>query len=271
MRVVVLGVTGKQGGAVARRLLADGWQVRGVTRDPSGARAQALAAQGVEMVTAPSFSGVEAVFAVHPGPLAPELDEFADLEPVVKAAGDAHLVYSSALGADRSQPAKHAVEQLIADLGVSATVLRPSSFMENYLDPRFGLFGGELRTALNPGTRQQLIAVDDIAAFAALAFAEPDLLRGRTLDLAGDALTPPEIAAAVSAATGREVPYVHLPIEELRKVNPRFARGYELMNSMPEPSADFSELRKLHPELMTFETWLTRTGATQKLFRRAEN
>ena len=32
--IVVCGATGRQGGAVTRHLLADGWRVRGLTRDP---------------------------------------------------------------------------------------------------------------------------------------------------------------------------------------------------------------------------------------------
>lgn len=264
---VVFGATGQQGGAVARRLLADGWRVRGVTRDPSGAKAHAL--DGAEMVVSPSFEGVDAVFSVHPGPLAPGEDEFAAGKAVADAArehGVGHLVYSSGQRADLLhtlglQHDKVRVEQYLATLGISATVLRPSSFMENYFNPLFGLAGGVLRTALNPDTTQELIAVDDIAAFTALAFADPATYRGRTIELAGDALTPPDLAAAVSAATGLPVRYEHLPIEDLRKVNPRFARGYEVMNSFTEPSADIPALRRLHPGLMSFATWLGRSGA----------
>ena len=44
------GVTGTQGGAVARRLRADGWRVRGLSRDPGGERTGALRELGVEIV-----------------------------------------------------------------------------------------------------------------------------------------------------------------------------------------------------------------------------
>jgi uncharacterized protein YbjT (DUF2867 family) len=265
---VVFGATGQQGGAVARRLLADGWRVRGVTRDPSTAKARALT--GAEMVVSPSFEGVDAVFSVHPGPLAPGDDEFAAGKAIADAARDhgvTHLVYSSGQGADRLaesglQQDKWEVEQYLATLDISATVLRPGSFMENYFNPLFGLSDGALRTALNPDTRQELIALDDIGAMAALAFADPEAYRGKTLELAGDALTPSEIAAAISAATGISVPYEHLSIEELRRVNPRFARGYEVINALP-PIADIPALRELHPGLMTFATWLEHKGAAR--------
>ncbi|KAF7556991.1 hypothetical protein G7Z17_g993 [Cylindrodendrum hubeiense] len=49
--IVVVGATGAQGGSVARTFLQfPGWRVRGITRNPSGEAAQALAALGVEIV-----------------------------------------------------------------------------------------------------------------------------------------------------------------------------------------------------------------------------
>ncbi len=48
--VLVTGSTGTQGGAVARQLLANGWNVRALTRSASSEKAQALAAAGAEIV-----------------------------------------------------------------------------------------------------------------------------------------------------------------------------------------------------------------------------
>lgn len=63
------------------------------------------------------------------------------------------------------------------------------------------------------------------------------------------------------------VPYIQRPIEELRRINERFARGYELLNSGDGsiPDVDIDELRTLHPGLMTFRDWLEAKGA--KLIR----
>ncbi|WP_324194160.1 NmrA/HSCARG family protein [Nocardia blacklockiae] len=276
--VFVAGATGQQGGAVADRLLADGWRVRALTRDPDGARARALAAAGAEVV-AGSFEdpaaldrgidGAYGVYSVHPGPLSPDQDEVRAGRSITDAAvkhGVAHLVYSSGLAADRGwQEAKWEIEQYIAASGLSATILRPSSFMENLAtqSATVGVRDGALRTAAAPHVRQQFIALADIGALAALAFADPGRFRGRTLELVGDALTPPEVAAEISAAVGRPVPYIQRSIEELRRINERFARGYELLNSGAAdiPDVDVAELRALYPELMSMRTWLERTGA----------
>ncbi|MGW0356032.1 NmrA/HSCARG family protein [Nocardia nova] len=280
--VFVIGATGQQGGAVADRLLADGWQVRVLTRRLDSDRARSLAQTGAQVIAGSledpatidrCVDGAYGVYSVHPGPLTPEQDEVKAGKAVTDAAvkyGVAHLVYSSGLGADRGgQPTKWEIEQHIAASGVSATVLRPSSFMENLItqSATVGISDGALRTAAAAHVRQQFIALDDIGAFTALALRNPDDYRGRTLELVGDVLTPPEVAAQVGAALGRPVPYIQRPIEELRRINERFARGYELLNSGDGsiPDVDVDELRALHPGLMTFRDWLDAKGA--KLIR----
>lgn len=72
--VVILGVTGNQGGSVAERFLADpNYRVRGVTRSLSSPAAQSLISRGVELVIAdlndvssliPAFRGANLIFSV---------------------------------------------------------------------------------------------------------------------------------------------------------------------------------------------------------------
>ncbi|TDJ31278.1 MAG: NAD-dependent epimerase/dehydratase family protein, partial [Gammaproteobacteria bacterium] len=47
-RVLVVGATGRQGGAVARELLKRGYAVRGLTRSPVSDRARRMSSLGVE-------------------------------------------------------------------------------------------------------------------------------------------------------------------------------------------------------------------------------
>jgi uncharacterized protein YbjT (DUF2867 family) len=48
--ILITGVTGNQGGAVAQALQGVGFHLRGLTRKPDSARAAARARQGVEVV-----------------------------------------------------------------------------------------------------------------------------------------------------------------------------------------------------------------------------
>ena len=51
--VVVFGATGAQGGGVVAKLLGNpSYKLRGVTRNPNGQAGKALAAKGVEVVSA---------------------------------------------------------------------------------------------------------------------------------------------------------------------------------------------------------------------------
>ncbi|HEU5129845.1 MAG TPA: NmrA family NAD(P)-binding protein, partial [Glycomyces sp.] len=109
--ILVTGATGKQGGATARRLLAGGWTVRALVRDPQAAAARALAADGAETVVgdldspetlAAAAAGVHGVFAVPPTEYRLQ-ERDGDLEyargrrlvDAAAAAGAAHTVFTS--------------------------------------------------------------------------------------------------------------------------------------------------------------------------------
>src|SRR5262245_66326060 len=71
--VLVLGATGRQGGATARHLLTRGWRVRAFARDPNKPTAQALQQAGAEVIQgdyddraslAAAMQGVYGVFSV---------------------------------------------------------------------------------------------------------------------------------------------------------------------------------------------------------------
>src|SRR6516165_7272337 len=48
--ILVTGATGRQGGAVIRHMLPNGWKLRALTRNPNGYAAKQLSGQGVEIV-----------------------------------------------------------------------------------------------------------------------------------------------------------------------------------------------------------------------------
>lgn len=72
--ICIIGVTGNQGGSVAKRFLKDpNFKVRGLTRDPTSEKAKQLASQGIEIVQAElndlqslisAFKGTNLIFSV---------------------------------------------------------------------------------------------------------------------------------------------------------------------------------------------------------------
>ncbi|MFD0557350.1 uncharacterized protein YbjT (DUF2867 family) [Stackebrandtia endophytica] len=282
-QILVTGATGQQGGAVAATLLRDGWSVRALTRDAGRPAARALAEAGAQVVEgdfddpaslARAVNGVYGVFSVHSGSYDGSPDGYdADheicsaqhLAEAAAAAGVRHLVHSSSVGVDRPELAavmamlrtKGEAERRIRTTGVSVTFLRPASFMENLLGGVRGLTGGALVNPQPPEFPEPLIAVTDIAAVAALAFAEPDQHRDKAYDLAGDAVTQPEIAATISETVGREVPFRRIPIEEIRAVSEDTATALEAMSRL-DLAVDIEAVRTMHPGLLTFREWAER-------------
>lgn len=196
--ILVLGATGKQGGAVARHLLARGRHVHALVRDPADPAAADLAAGGGELVQAnlddptgirTAVAGAAGVFCVlpyQPGHPEAEVRQGITVANAAAAAGIAHLVYSSAAGADRGigipeTDSKWAIEQHLAALDLPVTVLRPTFLMKNFAIPELkqAILGGSLHFAMRADTRLQMVAADDVGAMAALAFDDPDALRRR--------------------------------------------------------------------------------------------
>ncbi|MBB6729967.1 NmrA/HSCARG family protein [Cohnella zeiphila] len=278
--ILVMGATGRQGGATARRLLADGWSVRAFTRAPSDEAAQRLAREGARLCAGDmndrdaldaAMEGTYGVFSVQPPEWDPsdaatdkEIQLGRNVADAAMQAGVRHFVYSSVGGADRQArfrySAKWEIEKHIREIGLRATVLRPAGFMESYANPLFGLNDGILAEATKPDVPVKLIAVDDVASFAALAFERPEEFVGRTIELAGDAPTPLEMAASISKALRRPVRYANVPIAAIRSRNETLADLYEWLNG-DSYEVNFNELRRLHPALMTFDAWLGAKGA----------
>ncbi len=277
--IVVTGAAGNQGGATARHLLSKGWRVRALTRDVNKPAAQALAAAGAEPFRADhddrasldaAFKGAYGVFSVQnywlPNVGAEgEVRQGKAIADTARAAGVQHFVYSSVGAAHRGLgqahfASKHEIEQHIQSLDLPYTILRPVAFMENYNWTRphitngtFTGFGLRLEKGL------QLIAVDDIGGFATLAFENRSDYLGRTIELAGDELTEPQIAEALTKVIGRPVKLAAPQMPEGASPSEEQIAGARFFNGEGY-DADIPALRKTYPSLKTFEQWLRATG-----------
>jgi uncharacterized protein YbjT (DUF2867 family) len=173
--VLVVGATGKQGGATARALLEGGVPVRALVRDPESERAKALTELGATLAVgdlydqatlAEACAGVRAVFTVFmPDMAKPEADservQARNIVGAARAAQVPHLVHTSVSGAEQYEQApgwaegrwhrsyseqaapisdyflsKSYVDDLVRTAGFPTwTILRPTTFMEMYRRP----------------------------------------------------------------------------------------------------------------------------------------
>jgi uncharacterized protein YbjT (DUF2867 family) len=237
--ILITGVTGNQGGAVAQALQDTGFHLRGLTRIPEGERAAALARQGVDVVKGDlddeatlrrALSGAWGVFGVQTTLEAGVEREEAQgkrLATLAREAGVEHFVYTSVGSAHKRTGIPHfdnkwRIEETVRGLRFpSHVILRPVFFMENLLAP-FSLQGDTLAWALGPGTKLQMIAVDDIGWFGARAFSDAALNR-REIDLGGDVRTMPETAEILTEALGRPIAFAQTPIEQVRQYSKHMA------------------------------------------------
>jgi uncharacterized protein YbjT (DUF2867 family) len=275
--IVVTGATGKQGGAVAGSLLDRGFRIRALTRNPQKPEAQVLADRGAEVVQGDmedrsamerALEGAYGVFSVqnywetgYDG----EVQQGKTVADAAKAAGVEHLVYSSVGSAHRQTGLSHfeskwEVENHVRELALRYTILRPVFLMQNWEMMRGMVLGGTLAQPLDPDKPLQQVAVEDIGAFAAIAFENPERWIGREVDLAGDEPTMLEIAETFGRVIGREVSYYQVPWDQFEEqMGEEITVMYRWFNDMGY-EADIAALQQEYPEFTTFERYLRAHG-----------
>lgn len=275
--ILVTGATGQQGGAVCRHLLKDGWKVRAMSRDISKPAAEKLEKSGAELIGGDMSSaedlkkamkGIYGVFSVqnfwehgYDG----ELLQGKNVVDAAKAEGIKHFLYSSVGGAERQTKLPHfdvkfEIENYIKNLGIPYTIIRPVFFMENlntWFKPAEENGNLSLNMALKPGTKLQMIAVDDIGAIAVKIFDNPSEYLGKEIELAGDDLTMPEAAKIYKKVTGKETVFNELPVDVLRSNSEEVASMFQWFIDKGY-KADIKKLKEIHPGLTSFESWLSR-------------
>jgi uncharacterized protein YbjT (DUF2867 family) len=247
--ILISGVTGKQGGAVARALKGQRFLLRGLTRRPDSGNAAELARAGVEIVAGDlddeaslrrALTGAWGVFGVQntwEAGVEKEEEQGKRLATLARDAGVQHFVYTSVGSAHRKTGIPHfdnkwRIEETVRGLGFpSHVVLRPVFFMENLLAPNM-LSGETLTAAIDPRTTLQMIAVDDIGRYGARSFTDAVTLNRREIDLAGDEVTMPEAAATLAQALGRPITFVRAPISQVRQYSEDVALMLEWFDSV---------------------------------------
>ena len=273
--ILVTGSTGQQGGAVARHLLKDGWKVRAFVRDEKKESAIELEKSGAELFKGDmndsesldkAMDGVYGVFSIqnfwehgYDG----ELNHGKAVADAAKKANVQHFLQSSVGGAERNTKLPHfdvkfEIEKYLKSLNLPVTVIRPVFFMENFktwFKPVEADGKLTLNMAMKADTKLQMIAVDDIGAISAKIFDNPDKFIGKEIELAGDELTMPEVAALYETNTGKKTEFVELPVSVIRTNSEEMAdmfqwfidKGYE---------ADLKTQKDLFGKTISFKEWL---------------
>lgn len=221
--LAITGSTGAVGGLVARRLAERGVAQRLVVRDPD--RAPHLPSAAVVPFggyadadgARAALDGVHVLFMVSAAEAADRLDQHRRFVDSAAAAGVDHVVYTSFLGASPESTFTlgrdhFATEEHLRASGMGFTFLRDSF----YLDV-LPFWVGEDGVLRGPGGQGRVGAVAraDVARVAVEVLTDPAAHRGASYDLTGpEALTLDDVAATITAVTGRPASYHDETLEE---------------------------------------------------------
>ncbi len=220
-RVLVTGASGTVGRELVRMLVAAGALVRAGYHRPDDLVPEGdlevdrvlLDLDDPESLRA-ALRDVEVVYLLTPQ--APQA--VGQVRAVVAAARDRGVrrvvrqsMEPAATGADSLSRWHREAEATVVESGLAATILRPTSFMQNFVT----LYGPQIRTAdrfplpLGDAAQSSVDARDVAAAATAVLMDEVDDL---VYTLTGPAaLTGPEMAAVLSEVTGRAIAWVDEP------------------------------------------------------------
>ncbi len=228
----ITGITGNVGGSVAHNLLAAGQSVRAVMRDIG--KGDVWAERGCEVVKADiadatslasAFRGAEGVFVLvppnfDPAPSFPEARATAaSLKSALEKADPSKVVYLSTIGAQAGESnllTQHTIiEQVLGELPMPITFLRPAWFVENFRwDVAAARESGIIMSFLQPLDKPvPMVATADIGHEAAKLLQESWTGR-RVVELEGPRrVAPNEIASTFAEVLGRRVSMDAVPRE----------------------------------------------------------
>jgi uncharacterized protein YbjT (DUF2867 family) len=216
--ILVTGASGNIGRSLVQQLKADGAQV--IVGSSSGKSVEGVPSRHVDFEDTASlqaaFTGIDTLFLLLPL-VSNKLTLAKNAISAAKAAGVKHIVRSSGAGADPdagfSMPRLQGeIDQAVIDSGLAYTLVRPGTFMQNFVTYYAGMIkGGALYLPQGDG-QVAFIDVRDIAAVNAVILQNPAAHAGKSYTLTGSAaISNTDAVHAIGAATGKSPTYVAVP------------------------------------------------------------
>lgn len=274
--IFVTGATGNQGGAVVASLIKNGFKVKVLTRKIDSDKAQSLQKQTAELVKGDlndlntfqnHLKEIDGIFSVQSfkNGVDKEIKQGIDLANLAKQYGVNHFLYSSVAGADLNTgiphfDSKYKIENHIKQIGLPYTIIRPTSFFENFLIPdvRSRILKGKLASPINKNKTQQFIGAVDIGEISTDIFLNKNKYLEKTITIGSEEMDMQQVAATFSEVLGKEIKYQKLPLLIARLVMGKdLYKMFKWINENDEIFIkDIDLFKKENPNLTSLKHWI---------------
>ncbi|MBU0994385.1 MAG: NmrA family NAD(P)-binding protein [Proteobacteria bacterium] len=258
--ILVTSAAGIVGHSLLRRLISRGHSVRAFVKNE--AQASALRAEGsVEIMTGDlqnpadiqqSIDGVDQIYFAAPTRIVKEVPMVEYLIEACRSQSPKQIIYHSVIHPEIKQLPHHG-EKLIAegcfiDSGLPVTILRPSHYMQNYLEAWDFLRLGVFPFPISAESRMGVVDIEDVSEAAVKIIENPGSHIGKTYDLSAVELNRNEMARICSRVFASEIKAIRIPPATIN--NPTLVLGEigNIVKSLAKPK--FFSLMKLIPILL---------------------
>ena len=270
--ILVIGATGKQGFAVVKKLLADGWHVRALTRRAHHEGLASLNHANLDIFVG-DLSHEDDIMAAMHGQFAvycvqPIVSDGADEtlrrgQTIIKCAekqGVNYIVLSTAGGVNRNRYGAHfealaQIENTLATSTLAYTIIKPSFFMDNFL--RIVSWEDGVVTIpefINPHVRFAMISSIDIANIVATIFNHIPDYAGQSIEIAADMLTLNEVVMTFENVLGYPTKMSGTFMSETAERTWLEEKGYEINEA---------RMAEILPEPLRLKDWITHVFMTR--------
>ena len=225
--ITVTSAAGGVGRLLVRQLAAQNAAVRAVVKNESQA-ATTRRDGATEVVVGDLRSaatldnalvGTDVIYHAAPTQV---IDERPIIEHLIASApskGLKHIVFHSVIHPDLHQLTHHhqkdVAEGLLRESGIPTTVLRPSHYMQNYLEVWEFLQAGVMPYPVSPDSVMGVVDLADVAEAATNILIDPSPHTGRTYDLSTVELTRHQMAEIWARVLGHPVTAIRIPPSSL--------------------------------------------------------
>ncbi|MBS1608459.1 MAG: NmrA/HSCARG family protein [Bacteroidetes bacterium] len=274
--IFVTGATGRQGSAVAIRLARNGFIVKALARDPGSPSLEPLKKLNIEIIKGNlndinTFSehirntyGVFCALTFKNG-TDTETRQGIALADRAKEEGVSHFIYSSVVAANLHTgvahwESKYKIENHIKTINLPYTIIRPSSFYENFLIPavKKRIEKGKFPSPLDKHIVQQFISTDDIGRITAAIFTNSSYYINKEFAVAAEQMDMNAVTRLFSECLGRQVKYQKIPGIIVRLVVGK--NIYKMLKWVNEQDSvfvkDLDAFRQEFPGMIKLSDWI---------------